>query len=92
MASLTEIEQWEMADEIIDRGVAHPALRAVRSEWDQMVAVLEELRASGAGLKRAGAGRTEHPTIVLARLVPALRSLSEVSGLVASQLEERLSR
>jgi len=83
--------QWELAGEIIDQGAKHAALTAVSDEWKAVEAALAEIKDSGDRLRRVGAGRTEHPTLVLARLVPALRALSETAATVAAQMEERLA-
>ncbi len=87
---MTTPMQWELADQIIEQRLAHPALLAVSRDWDQIAAVLDELKKAGDGLKKCGAGRTEHATIVVARLVPALRELAETAALVADQMQQRL--
>ncbi len=88
---MTTPMQWELADNIIEQRLEHPALRAVAQDWDKVSAVLDELKRAGDGLKKCGAGRTEHATIVVARLVPAIRELAETAALVADQMEKRLA-
>ncbi len=83
-------EQWELGGEIVDRGMDHPALLAIQASLNELCASLAEVQAHSAGLKRAGCGRTEDPTLIVARVVPALRELSETAAIVARQLEERL--
>lgn len=83
-------EQWELGGDIIGRGTEHPSLATVKAAWDEVLSKLAEAQLASAGLKRAGVGRTEDPTLIVARVVPALRELSEQSALVASQLEARL--
>jgi len=85
-------EQWELGGEIMDKGVEHASLAAVLASWDAVVASLTEAQAASKGLKRVGVGRTEDPTLIVARVVPSLRELAETAALVAKQLEERLGR
>ncbi len=83
---------WTLGGEIVDQGMAHPALRAVTAEIEALQAALAEVQRQSAGLKRVGVGRTEDPTLLVARVVPALRSLSETAALVADQMQARLRR
>ncbi len=83
-------EQWELGGEIMDKGMEHPSLLCVQASLNDLCASLAEAQAHSSALKRAGVGRTEDPTLIVARVVPALRELAEVAALVASQLEKRL--
>ena len=83
-------KQWELGGEVMDQGMEHPALRAITSELEEVKKVLAEIQKQSAGLKRFGVGRTEDPTLILARLVPRLKSLSETVSIVTDQLEQRL--
>jgi len=90
MAKLTETEQWELGGEIMDRGPEHPAVKAVTESLDSVLEKLEEVRRFSANLKKVGVGRTEDATLIVARLVPALREHSKIAERVANQLAERL--
>lgn len=83
-------EQWELGGEIMEKGVEHASLAAVLASWNAVVASLAEARQASLGLKRAGVGRTEDPTLIVSRVVPSLLELAETAAIVAMQLEERL--
>lgn len=83
-------EKWELGGEILEQGAAHPSLACVGTSWQDVLKALGEIQEQSKGLKRFGVGRTEDPTLILARVVPALRSLSETAALIADQLEGRL--
>ena len=83
-------EQWELGGEILDRGERHPAIKAIRDEYEKVLAAIRESAERSRGMKRIGVGRTEDPTLVLANVVPAIRELSETASVVADQLEKRL--
>lgn len=85
-------EAWELGGEIMDQGLGHPCLQVVSNACQGVLAALAEIQQQSASLKRFGVGRTEDPTLIVARLLPALRNLSEETGFVARQLEERLRR
>lgn len=87
---MTTPEQWELGGEIMDKGVEHASLAAVLASWEAVLASLSEAQRASKGLRRAGCGRTEDPTLIVARVVPGLRELAETAALVAKQLEERL--
>lgn len=84
-------QQWELGGEIMDQGMEHPALHAITVELNEAKKVLEEIQTQSKNLKKFGVGRTEDPTLILARLVPKLKSLSETVSIVADQLTQRLS-
>jgi hypothetical protein len=86
----TTPEQWKLGGEVIDQGLKHPALATITQSWTAVVAALVEVQQSSAAMKRVGAGRTEDPTLLLAKLVPALREHAELVSNVAAQLEARL--
>lgn len=83
-------EQWELGGKIVDQGANHAAIATVRVAWDDVLTKLAEIQITSANLKRSGCGRTEDPTLVVARVVPALHELAEIAKLVATQLESRL--
>lgn len=83
-------EQWELGAEVLEQGTEHPALRAVQREWEKVLKALAEANQTSRNLKKVGVGRTEDPTLVVSRVVPALREHARVVALVANQLEERL--
>ncbi len=90
---VTEQEQcWALGGEIMDQGMAHPALRALQAALDEVQGALADVQLQSKGLKRHGVGRTEDPALILARVAPRVRSLGETAALVADQLEARLRR
>jgi hypothetical protein len=90
---VTEQEEcWILGGEILDQGMDHPALRAIQASLNELCAGLAEAQIQSAGLKRHGVGRTEDPALLLARVVPRLRSLSETAAIVADQMTARLRR
>ncbi len=92
-AFVTEQEEcWILGGEILDQGMDHPALRAIQASLDEVRAALAEAQRQSASLKRFGVGRTEDPTLIVARVVPAVRSLGETAAIVADQLQARLRR
>lgn len=82
--------EWELGGEIMDSGMEHPALRALTIRFDEVKQVLAEIQKQSANLKKVGVGRTEDPTLILARLVPQLRDFAETVNIVADQLTQRL--
>ncbi len=61
---VTEQEEcWTLGGEIVDQGMAHPALKAVTAELDALAAALAEVQRQSACLKKCGVGRTEDPTL-----------------------------
>jgi hypothetical protein len=82
--------QWQLGGELIDQGTGHPALKAVTDSWDEVLKVLAEVQQFSANLKKIGVGRTEDPTLIVARLVPALECHAALVARVAHQLEEKL--
>lgn len=90
---VTEQEKcWILGGEILDGGVSHPSLGAVNKAWQEVLEALAEVQKQSANLKKFGVGRTEDPTLIIARIVPKLRNLSETSALIADQLTARLKR
>jgi hypothetical protein len=83
-------QQWELGGEIVEKGLEHAAFRPVLDSWNDVLVRLEEVRKTSAGLKKVGVGRTEDPTLVVARLVPALREVADEIAAVTRQLEARL--
>jgi hypothetical protein len=90
VTTMSTPEQWELGGEIMDRGVEHASLAIVLESWNSVMASLAEAQKASKGLKRIGVGRTEDPTLIVARVVPSLRELAETASLVAKQLEDRL--
>lgn len=90
---VTEQEKcWELGGEIMDQGLEHPALKAVMAELKELEMALADVQKQSKCLKKFGVGRTEDPTLIVARVVPQLRRLGEAAGLVADQLQARLRR
>lgn len=83
-------QQWELGGEIVEKGLEHAAFRPVLDSWNEVLIRLEEVRRTSAGLKKVGVGRTEDPTLIVARLVPALREVAEEIAAITGQLEARL--
>lgn len=90
---VTEQEEcWTLGGEIMDQGLEHPALKAVMAELQELRMALADVQRQSAGLKKHGVGRTEDPTLIVARVVPQLRRLGEAATIVADQLQARLRR
>lgn len=83
-------QQWELGGDILDKGVEHPAIKTITDSWTFVLSKLEEVKKTSANLKKVGVGRTEDPTLIVARLLPALRDHAEEILTVAKQLEEKL--
>ncbi len=88
---ITEQDTWELADKILNEGFEHTSLRLVKEQYEALQKAVKETQEQGINLKRFGAGRTEHPTIILANIVPALKELSEVANQISIQLKNRLT-
>jgi hypothetical protein len=82
-------EQWEMAAEILEQGESHPALKVLTDQFGEVVKGLKEAAQRSARLKKVGVGRTEDPTLVLALVMPEIKTLAEKAALVAKQMEQR---
>lgn len=83
----SETEQWEMADELLRGGMGHEVLAEVVAAHAALQATLVEALEASRGLKRVGAGRTEDPTLVIARVLPALRELERAAKWAADRVE-----
>ena len=79
-----------MAAEILDKGENHPAIKAVKDAYQEVVKQIGEAAKRSANMKRVGVGRTEDPTLVVAHVVPALKDLGDEAHAIAKQLEQRL--
>lgn len=88
---ITEQDTWELADKILNEGFDHPSLRLVKEQYEALQKVVKETQEQGINLKRYGAGRTEHPTIIMANIVPALEELGEIAEAISTQLKNRLT-
>jgi len=90
---VTEQEKcWILGGEIMDQGMSHGSLMAIQVALEDLRKELEEVQKQSVNLKKFGVGRTEDPTLIIARVVPAIRNLAETATLVADQLTERLKR
>jgi hypothetical protein len=83
-------EQWELGGEVMDNGTSHGAFIAIYESWTHVLSKLEEIQKFSKNLKKVGVGRTEDGTLIVARLVPALRDYAKVILVVADQLEQKL--
>jgi hypothetical protein len=79
-------EECDLASEIIKQGESHPALAAIKKQYD---AILEGVKT--AAKRSAGVGGTEDPTSVLNDVKPEIEKLSRISEVVARQLAQRLT-
>lgn len=92
-AFVTEQEQcWILGGEVLDQGMAHPALKVVTAALAELTQALAEAQEQSRGLKRFGVGRTEDPALILARVLPKLRNLGDECAFVADQLEKHLKK
>lgn len=83
-------EQWELAAEILDKGMDHPAMKAVTAPLKGIEDALKDAARRSANMKKIGVGRTEDPTLVIAHVVPAIEELADTARVVAKQLVGRL--
>lgn len=88
--SASSQEQWEMASEMLDKGIKHEAFQVIAKSWDEVEDALKEAKKSSDAMKRVGVGRTEDPTLILSKVVPALKEHAEMTGAVVRQLTQRL--
>jgi hypothetical protein len=82
-------EPWGVAADILDQGEAHPALMVLKNQFDAVLNGIKEATQRSSRLKKAGMGRTEDPTLVLALVVPEIKTLAEKAAIVAKQMEQR---
>jgi len=85
----TSEEQWELAAEILDKGEAHPAIKALKVQYDKILSGIKEAAERSARMKRVGVGRTEDPTLVLAHVMPEIKELGETAEVIAKQMIQR---
>lgn len=81
--------QYKEAASILDKGEAHPAIAVIKKQYEDLVKALEEAKKANDGLRKAGAGDTEAATLVVARVMPKIRKLSEKANIVADQMETK---
>lgn len=82
--------QWELAAEILDKGEDHPALKVVKTHWEDVLKGVAEGKRRSMRMKSIGVGRTEDPTMVMLHVAPALKELGETALVVAKQLKDKL--
>lgn len=83
-------EQWELAGEIMDQGIKHGSLDAIIKSWEEVLVALKEIQGQSINLKKCGVGRTEDGTLIVAKLVPALREHADLIVTIADQMSKRL--
>lgn len=88
--SSTTPKEWELGGEIIDKGMDHPAFKRIQDAWKDVETAMADVQRQSAGLKRIGVGRTEDPTLIGAKVIPALEDYAREVGLIAKQLKDRL--
>ena len=59
----TTPEQWELGGDILDQGERHPAIKAIKDRYVDILKALAESAQRSMGMKRIGVGRTEDPTL-----------------------------
>jgi hypothetical protein len=69
-------DQLVIASEILKMGSEHPAIKVITAQYEKVLAALVG----------------EDPTIVMSKVQPEIRELSETCAVVAKQLEERVGR
>lgn len=88
----TSQEQWEMAQEVIEKGEGHPAIKIIKEQYEKILDGLKECEKHSKGMQRVGAGHTEDPTFVMTYVQPEILELAEQCTSIAKQLEQRLGR
>jgi len=83
-------QEWELGGDMIDKGMAHPAFKRIQDAWKDVEEALADAQRQSAGLKRIGVGRTEDPTLIGAKVIPALQDYAREVELIAKQLKDRL--
>ena len=74
-----------LASEILQQGEAHPAIAAIRREYDAVVAGIKE-----AARVRAASSEVDGTSLVLGSIQPKVAALGKTASVVARQLQERL--
>jgi hypothetical protein len=81
---------WEAAHAVIEKGLEHPAFKAIDRAWQEVEKSIAEARERSRGMKRIGVGRTEDPTLVASGIVPALQEFADEVKTIADQLKRRV--
>ena len=82
----------DLAHEILEQGLRHPALGAVSRAWEQVESALKKADTEHQNMHRHGIGSTEDVTLVMNHIVPALKSYQGTVEVVIDQLTQRLKR
>jgi len=82
-------EQWEMAARLLDEGWKAFPLKKLQERWDGVGEGLESAQKASKNLRSRGVGRTEDGTLIVARIVPALRDLARDADKLADKLEKQ---
>lgn len=86
----TTPEQWELAGEILDKGMQHDAFKALSTGWDKIVKEMGDAQKRSKRMRQIGVGRTEDPTFLLTIVVPAMEDYHKTMGKVIDQLKRRV--
>jgi hypothetical protein len=81
-----------MAQEIIEKGEAHPAIKMIKDQYEKIIEGLKECEQHSKGMQRVGAGHTEDPTFIMTYVQPEILDLAKECTIIAKQLEQRLGR
>ena len=90
--SATSQEQWELAAEIIKEGEDHPAIKALKEQYDKIVKALKECEQRSKRMQQIVVGHTEDPSFVMTEVQPEILNLAKECTIVAKQLEQRLGK
>jgi hypothetical protein len=82
----------DLAHEILEQGLRHPALKEITRSWSKVEADLKKAETEHKNLHRFGVGSTEDVTLVNAHIVPALKSYRDMVDIIIEQISKRLKR
>jgi len=80
----------EQAEEILGKGLQHPAFTAMTNEWKTVEKVLADVQKMSKNIQKGGGGHTEDASLIVAKIVPVLESYAGTVQTVAKQLKRRL--
>lgn len=82
----------DLAHDILEQGLRHPALAAVSQAWEQVEGALKKAGTEHKNMHRYGIGSTEDVTLVNIHVLKSLVSFRETVEVIIEQLGQRLKR
>lgn len=80
----------DFAEDFLKLRMKHPALSRIHDSLDKIEAGLAKAQEQEDALKRVGAGGTETHRLVAKHVVPEVKFLADVLGVIAKQMKIRL--